>query len=486
MGGSDLSSVLIAQLPKYLDMRKNIRTSPSTVSWSILLMLIGGVSCSEPEVVGTQEPLTASLRQEGELRVLTLSQSLNSLSTHNTGVSILAADLELGGADSDLMHVTDVAALPNGDFAILDRLATTVRIFSPGGEQIKTLGKKGPGPMEFERVKAVAAMGDQLVVWDRNGSKEFTVFDTAGTVLGTTPVTIEGDWMALQLRGVQHSYDPPWSQPLEDLTRRLGSLGTNHFVFQIQPDEMLKGWRGEPFPFDAPPVYLVRFDAAARVVDTVATSVAPPNVLRSDVPRGPDIYPHFNQPIFSPRPVWAATDHWIAIGHGDSSAVEVRDLAGTLLLRVEWPRDERGIGDEDRLQHADVRMQEEVFKAGRDHEREYFSSFAERRRARQQIAFELWPFSDRRPQVTAAYGAGDCLWLAGFDPGDAPSGESLTWTAINVATGRIAAVVRIPRNASRVRDFSPTAIFSSYLDTDGVWRLERYPVPKADCGGPVV
>lgn len=88
--------------------------------------------------------------------------------------------------------------------------------------------------------------------------------------------------------------------------------------------------------------------------------------------------------------------------------------------------------------------------------------------------------------MTAAYGAGDCLWLAGFDPGDAPSGESLTWTTINVATGRIAAVVRIPRNASRVRDISPAAIFSSYLDSDGVWRLERYRVPKADCGGPVV
>ncbi len=100
------------------------------------------------------------------------------------------------------------------------------------------------------------------------------------------------------------------------------------------------------------------------------------------------------------------------------------------------------------------------------------------------IAFELWPYSTRRPQVTAAYGAGHCLWLAGFDPADAPSAESLTWTGINVATGKLAAVVRTPRNASRVRDISPTAVLSSYLDTDGVWRLERYPLPKVDCGGP--
>lgn len=462
-------------------MRMNLRATLPTASGSILLMLIGGVSCSGPAVEGAQDPLTGSIRQQGEIRVLSLSRPLNEISQQGQGATLLTADLELGGSDSDLIHVTDVAALPDGRFAILDRLAVSVRLYSPGGDLVKTLGREGAGPMEFKRPRAIAALGERLVVWDGNSSKVFNVFDTDGNVIGTAPTLIEGDWMASQMRGVRHSYDPPGSQPIEDLTRRISGAGPVHFIFQIQPDEMLSTVRGDPFPLEAPPAFLVRFDAAIQVVDTVARSAAPTLLPMTDVRAQPGMYPHFNQPIFSPRPVWAATDDWIAIGHGDSTAVDVQDLSGGRILRVEWPRDDRGISNDDRLQHADIRMQEEVFKAGTDHERVYFSYVGARRRARRQIAFELWPYSERRPQVTAAYGAGDCLWLAGFDPADAPSGESLTLTGINVATGRVAGVVRIPRNASRIREISPTVIFSSYLDTDGVWRLERYPLPEVDC-----
>ncbi len=283
----------------------------------VLLVPPSMLGCGGVSDARSREALTAFARDENGVLILTLSQPLNAIPASGPGVTILAADLELGGAESDLMHVTDVATFPDGRFAVLDRLAFSVWLYSPRGALIKTLGREGSGPMEFKRPRAVAAMGEHLVVWDRNSSKEFTVFDTAGTVLGTTPVPIDGDWMALQLR-----------------------------------------------------------------VDTLATSVAPPNVLRSDVPRGPDIYPHFNQPIFSPRPVWAATERWIAIGHGDSSAIEVRDRYGAQILRVEWPRDERGISDEDRFQHACVRMQEEVDKAGKDAVKAQFISYRARRRAR--------------------------------------------------------------------------------------------------------
>lgn len=438
-------------------------------------------SCGAASDLRGRGPLTATMRVEAGVPVLTLSHPLNEIAEQDGMVDTLAADLELGGAESDLLHVTDVAAFPDGRFVVLDKLAVAIRLYAPDGTLLKILGRKGQGPLEFGRPRAIAIVGGRMVVWDGSGAKVFTVFDTAGIVTATTTTPIAGDWMAMGLRGVRHGYDPPGLQPTEDLTRRIGGLGSDHFLFQIQPDEILATARGEPFPLEAPPVYLVRFDLSASVVDTVAEFVGPPNVLRPDIPRVRGVYPHYNQPIFSPRPVWAASDDWLAVGSGDSNAIDVKDLSGRTILRVEWPRDARGISDADRLRYADLRIQEEVDKAGDLDEKRQLNSFGARREARKRIAFELWPFSEVRPQITAAFATGACLWLSGFDPADAPSGEALTWVGINVAKKRVETVFRIPRNAATVREIARNGVYVRYLDADGVSRMERYPLPGVDC-----
>lgn len=438
-------------------------------------------SCGAVSDLRDRGPLTATVYDEAGVPVLTLSHSLNRIAERGGEVATLQPDLELGGAESDLLHVTDVAAFPDGRFVVLDKLSVAVRLYAPDGTLLRILGRKGSGPLEFQDPRGIAVMGKHMVLWDDVGSKVFTVFDTAGTVMATTATPIAGDWMAMFLRGVRHQYDPPGNQPTEDLTRRIAGMGLDYFLFQIQPDEMLAVAKGQPFPLRAPPVYLVRFDLSASVVDTVAEFVGPPLVLRSDIPKTRGIYPHYNQPIFSPRPIWAASDNWLAVGNGDANAIDVRDLSGATILRVEWPRDERGISEADRLQYADLRLQEEVEKAGDSSAKAQLNEFGARRKARKTIAFDLWPFSEVRPQITAAFATGSCLWLSGFHPADAPNGEALTWIGINVKKQRLETVFRIPRNAATVRDISYNGVYVRYLDENGVTRMERYPLPEVDC-----
>jgi len=439
-------------------------------------------SCGAISDSRDQGPLTATVRVEDGGAVLTISHSLNEIAERDGGVTTLAPDLELGGVESDLLHVTDVAAFPDGRFVVLDKLSVAVRLYAPDGTLLKVLGRRGQGPLEFQRPRAVAILGGRLVVWDEASSKLFTVFDTAGTVIATTARSFDGDWMAMTVRGVRQSWDPPGSQPMEDLTRRIGGLGSDQFLFQIQPDEMLAGAKGEPFPLDGPPVYLMRFDLSTSAVDTVAEFVGPPLILRPDMPNVPGVYPHYNQPIFTPRPVWAASDGWLAIGSGNANVIDVKDLSGRMILRVDWPRDERGISGEDRLRHADLRIQEEIEKAGDESAKAQLAGKRAREEARKKIAFDLWPFSEVRPQITAAFATGSCLWLSGFHPADAPNGEALTWVGINVEKRSLETVFRIPRNSATVRDISNTGVYVRYLDEDGVTRMERYPLPDVDCG----
>src|SRR5690606_22067860 len=60
----------------------------------------------------------------------------------------------------------------------------------------------------------------------------------------------------------------------------------------------------------------------------------------------------WKQPLFSGRPVWAAGRGWLALGHGDSSHVVVRSLAGDTLVLVRWPGARSPIGDADRTDGA--------------------------------------------------------------------------------------------------------------------------------------
>lgn len=394
-------------------------------------------------------------------------------------VDTLSADLEIGGLDAAVLHVTDIAALDDGRFAVLDRLGASVHIFGPDGTSLGRIGRDGRGPGEFDVPLAVAALGTRLVVWDRSPDRAFTVTDTDGHVVGTAGVAIEGDWIALQMRGVRHRFNPPGPEGVEDLTLRLAGLGPNGFLHQTQPDEMLEVRESDRgFPLGAPPTYLVRYDTLGVVVDTLVVSVAPPNLPARVLTPVAGAYTTFQQPIYAARPVWATGGGWVAMGHGDSAAVHVVAVEGDTLLRLEWPRRDAAITEADRFAHAHWRLSEEVDKAGLGNEALLSGS---RRGARQQIARDLWPYSDRRPEIMGAFGSRDCLWIAGFAPDDNPWAVSRTWSVINVRTGETEGVFRVPRGGARVREVGPHHVFATYLDAHAVVRMERFPLPELGC-----
>jgi hypothetical protein len=90
-------------------------------------------------------------------------------------------------------------------------------------------------------------------------------------------------------------------------------------------------------------------------------------------------------------------------------------------------------------------------------------------------------FADSAPEITAAYGAGRCLWISGWAPEDYIDGTALTWIGIDVEHANLLKIVRIPRIGSRVRHVSGQYFYTSHRDSRGREFVERYPHGVLNC-----
>lgn len=98
-----------------------------------------------------------------------------------------------GDAAYQLDGVRSVARLAGGRIAVANGGSGDVRIFGPDGRHQRTLGRRGAGPGEFQRLAWVgAAAGDTLLAWDSE-ARRLTIFAPGGSFVRTvTPEGIEG------------------------------------------------------------------------------------------------------------------------------------------------------------------------------------------------------------------------------------------------------------------------------------------------------
>jgi hypothetical protein len=81
-------------------------------------------------------------------------------------------------------RVVGATVLDGGAIAVADQDGTRVLIFSPRGEFIGLIGRRGEGPTEFSTVTSIASTGDTLVVFDA-GAWRTSTFTADGRLLST-------------------------------------------------------------------------------------------------------------------------------------------------------------------------------------------------------------------------------------------------------------------------------------------------------------
>jgi hypothetical protein len=307
---------------------------------------------------------------------------------------------------------------------------------------------------------------------------------------------VDGDWDSGQ-----------WKKPRfvgtvdvgpEDLPQRLRTVGQEGFIHLIQPDDGPFRRNGEPYPYDPNPAYLIRYDLNLEVVDTAAVLAgAGVEVIEETVPMPNsdriDRIHFAHERLFSGRPVWATGKSWIALGHGDSSGIVIRGIDGLHWLDIRWPPHRRALQDTDKREAARWMLAYQVVHATSSREMFGGVSRDEVEEGIRVTAFEWTRFAEYAPTITSAYGAGECVFIAGFSPTDNRHGVSLTWLAINVVRGSLEGVFRfepravmrfgrhgvIDRHGGAVRVFTTDYAYLITLDGDGESYVERFRLPPS-------
>ena len=104
------------------------------------------------------------------------------------GAPTLVEVLRIGSLDDTcdaLGYVTSVTVDGDGRIYVADQQANEIRVFSPGGECVRTFGRSGEGPGEFGWLAGIAWQPPgHLWAFDAMRHR-FTVFDSLGTVSAT-------------------------------------------------------------------------------------------------------------------------------------------------------------------------------------------------------------------------------------------------------------------------------------------------------------
>lgn len=102
----------------------------------------------------------------------------------------LSADLRIGSLDDpdqSLTWITGVNTGRDGRIYIAQAQTHNVRIYEPDGRFVRTIGGKGSGPGEFERLGVPLWRGDSLYISD-SMHRRVTMFSADGDLLATLPV----------------------------------------------------------------------------------------------------------------------------------------------------------------------------------------------------------------------------------------------------------------------------------------------------------
>lgn len=337
--------------------------------------------------------------------------------------------LDLHGRDStaafDFFRIRGMRRLADGTIAVANGGTGQVRLFSPLGDHIASLGGQGEGPGEFGRLEKIELVGDSIFALDSDG--DVAVF---GPVTDPTLV-----------RTMSLPYVKVWS---------LHSLGDGTLVAPTVTSE--------PAPPTAPgvvrpPHALLRLDLEGALLDSVGTITGHEEYTNNVSFSG--------SPLFPKASIVAARDGRIYYGSADLMEVHELGPNGELLRIL-------------RIPDYPLELDEELIEAERQARVRSVPAML-------RDAIQSLPSPATRPayrdMLVDATGA---IWLRPFE-GMTEGGTPLDWQVID-ADGTWLGGVTVPTNV-RLWEIGIDEVLGSWIDELGQQRPLVFRLRRGGVGG---
>jgi len=334
-------------------------------------------------------------------------------------------DVQIGVVEGDLPYefqrVAGAIRLANGSIVIADGGTNEVRIFDAGGRHVRSVGRTGQGPGEYEYIRGLMSCGgDAIYAFDLNW--QLKVYDTAGA--------LQREHTMLQ-PGVSRS---PYA---------LSCSSSGNFVMSGWGDMM-----AQPGFYQATsPVYVL--DGSGGVLSELGEFISSERIASE---RGSRPHP------FGRAVSFAMNDDEVYVGTGEAMQLLVYGLDGELRRIVRGPSPDLAI----RSEHV-AAYRESVMRNVR-----------EAQRAATERELRDMPMPERFPAFTETRMARDGhVWLRRFVP---PGGAGAPWSVF-AADGAYLGDVEMPEGL-RVTEIGGDYVLGVHRDDMDVERVRLYRIGK--------
>ena len=162
--------------------------------------------------------------------------------------------VRIGHVEDSALGVSSIGAVrvhPSGRIYVLETDARQVRIFSADGRLVRTTGRRGQGPGEFENPSGMGFLGDTVWVTD---TRRMTLLSADGDLLTTSSTP--------RLRVPVG--DPPLQATVYAAEPRSGGTFTGIYAFPFRPGQQLP---------DSIRVPRLQLDTTGKQIDTVGWQI---------------------------------------------------------------------------------------------------------------------------------------------------------------------------------------------------------------------
>jgi len=327
------------------------------------------------------------------------------------------------GSNGEFVSPVIAARLPDGRIAVNGWAMTEFRLYDSSGRWVRTVGRAGAGPGEFEALGFVFADDDGSLVTFEPGTQRLQRWDPDGTFRSLS------------------AFVSPAGQPTG---RVIGTLPNQDLLVQVTVDTT------PPEGILLKPKSTV-FAARNRTPawDSLFSFDGRPQIRHPRYPRA-----GYGSPLFSPSPVTASRGGQIAFSSGDRFEIEIRDTDGQVRTSIRRDADTRHVSA-DELRKAIDGWIADAHASIRD-----------------EIAPRMRQASTARirPAISGIWlTAGNDVWATW---GDASLDEPNTASVFDT-TGRWLTDVTIPPGV-RILQVDQDGLLGTVVDDDGFHRIRFY------------
>lgn len=349
-------------------------------------------------------------------------------------------DLEIGGIDAEepyaLYRVTDAIRLADGRIVVGSSASDDVRWFDPAGVHIRSSGRTGDGPGEYQSVSLLLrGRADSLLVVDAT-TRRLSVLDPAGDFVRAIHV---GE--AAVIPRVVGRFDDGSLLAAPALIMRPEEL--------VGADEVMR-----------PPFTLVRIAPDGAIADTLGEFPGAERIIRITTSNGQLASVNIIQLPFAKSPTFAVSGDDVYVGSQDAAEITVHGIDGALRRIVRTGRSPERVTEA----HLDAQFREQL-EAMPDEMRSQFE--AQGRESDLPHGEFVPPYGEIRTDHDGN------LWVSDYDDPTDPPGH---WTVYD-PTGAVAARILLP-DRFRPFDIGPDWILGRYLDDLDVEYVRLYRIVR--------